>query len=273
MLIAGKSRDQHNQRRFRQMEVGHQRINDFVLIARVDENLRIVKERLNQVVFCRLRRAFQRTHRRRPDGNHPVAARFCRQHRIDHLLRHFGIFRVHDVIFNAVYAHRLEGSGPNVQRDEGHLHAFFTKLRQQGLIKVQAGGWRGNGPRFFAIDGLIQLAVGVFVRTIDIRRQRHMADSVENIQHAARVIELNFKQRVVTCNHGPFNTFIVAEQQFCARFRRFRSANMCQNTLIIEHPLNQHFNLAAAGFTAKQTGRDHAGIIKYQQIARVELIE
>ena len=33
-LIAGKSRDQHNQRRFRQMEVGHQRIDDFVLIAR-----------------------------------------------------------------------------------------------------------------------------------------------------------------------------------------------------------------------------------------------
>ena len=58
MLIAGKSRDQHNQRRFRQMEVGHQRIDDFVLIARVDENLRIVEERLNQVVFCRLRRAF-----------------------------------------------------------------------------------------------------------------------------------------------------------------------------------------------------------------------
>ena len=52
MLIAGKSRDQHNQRRFRQMKVGHQRINDFVLIARVDENLRIVEERLNQVVFA-----------------------------------------------------------------------------------------------------------------------------------------------------------------------------------------------------------------------------
>ena len=42
---------------------------------------------------------------------------------------------------------------------------------------------------------------------------------------------------------------------------------MCQNTFIIEHTFDQHLNLAAAGFTAKQTRRDHAGIVKDQQIA------
>ena len=48
---------------------------------------------------------------------------------------------------------------------------------------------------------------------------------------------------------------------------------MCQNTFIIEHTFDQHLDLAAAGFTAKQTRRDHAGIVKDQQIARVELVE
>ena len=48
---------------------------------------------------------------------------------------------------------------------------------------------------------------------------------------------------------------------------------MCQNTFIIQHSLDQHFNLAAAGFTAKQTRRDHPGVVKDQQIAGVELIE
>ena len=48
---------------------------------------------------------------------------------------------------------------------------------------------------------------------------------------------------------------------------------MRQNTFVIQHTLDQHFNLAAAGFTAKQTSRDHAGVIKDQQISRVELIE
>ena len=255
------------------MEVGHQRINDFVLIAWIDKNLRIAEERLNQVIFRRLRRAFQRTHRGRTDRNHPTTARFCRQHRIDHLLRHFRIFRVHNVVFNAVYAHRLEGPCSDVQRNKRHLNAFFAQLRQQRLVKVQASGGRSHGARFFAIHGLVQLAVGLFVRTLNVRRQRHMADSVENIQYAARVVERHFKQRVVACHHGRFNAFIVAKQQLGAGFRRFRGANMCQNTFIIQHALDQHLNLAAAGFTAKQAGRDHAGIIKNQQIARVELVE
>ncbi len=48
---------------------------------------------------------------------------------------------------------------------------------------------------------------------------------------------------------------------------------MRKNAFVVEHPLNQHFNLAAAGFTPKQARRDHAGIIKNQKIAGVELIK
>ena len=48
---------------------------------------------------------------------------------------------------------------------------------------------------------------------------------------------------------------------------------MRQNTFVIQHTLDQHFDLAAAGFTAKQTRRNNAGVVKDQQIARVELIE
>ena len=48
---------------------------------------------------------------------------------------------------------------------------------------------------------------------------------------------------------------------------------MGQYALIIQHPLHQHFNLAAAGLTAEQTRRDHPGVVKHQQIAGIELIE
>ena len=48
---------------------------------------------------------------------------------------------------------------------------------------------------------------------------------------------------------------------------------MRQNPFVIQHTLDQYFNLAAAGFTPKQTRRNNAGVIKNQQIARVELIE
>lgn len=46
---------------------------------------------------------------------------------------------------------------------------------------------------------------------------------------------------------------------------------MRQNTFVIQHTLDQHFNLAAAGFTAKQTRRNNAGVVKDQQIARLSL--
>ena len=59
MLITGKRGNQHNQRRFRQMEVGHQRINHFVLIARVDKDLRIAKERLDKIALRGLRGALE----------------------------------------------------------------------------------------------------------------------------------------------------------------------------------------------------------------------
>lgn len=48
---------------------------------------------------------------------------------------------------------------------------------------------------------------------------------------------------------------------------------MRQNTFVIQHTLDQHFNLAAAGFTTKQTRRNDAGVVKDQQVSRVELIE
>jgi len=48
---------------------------------------------------------------------------------------------------------------------------------------------------------------------------------------------------------------------------------MSQHAVVVEHTLHQHFNLAAARLTAKQARRDHAGVIKDQQIAGVELIE
>ena len=48
---------------------------------------------------------------------------------------------------------------------------------------------------------------------------------------------------------------------------------MGQNALIIQHPLHQHFNLAATGLTTEQTRRDHPGVVKHQQIAGIELIE
>ena len=273
VFITSKCGNQHNQRRFRQVEVGDQSINHLIFIAWINKDLCIAEERLDEIVFGRLRRTFQRTHGGGTYRNHAITARFRRQHRVHHILRHFRIFGMHNVVFDGVYAHRLESTRANVQGDERHFNAFIAQFSQQRIVKMQTRGRCSDGTRFFAVHGLVQLAVGVFIRTVDIRRQRHMADGVEDIQHAAFVVKLNFKQRVMAGNHRRFNTFVVAQQQLGTRFRRFRGTNMRQNTFVIQHTLDQHFNLAAAGFTTKQTRRNDAGVVKDQQVSRVELIE
>ena len=100
-----------------------------------------------------------------------------------------------------------------------------------------------------------------------------MADFVEQSKDITIFIKFQLKQRIVTGHHGGFNVFFITEQQFCTRFRGFGRANVRQNAVRIEHPLDQHFNLAAADLTAKHAGRDHTGIVKYQQIARQDFIE
>ena len=125
------------------------------------------------------------------------------------------------MVFNAVHAHRLEGSRPDVQRYKRHLNAFRAQFFQQRFIKVQACRRGRDRARLLAVDGLVQLAVSLFVRTLNVRRQRHVADGVQDIKHRALVVELHLEQRVVARGHGCFDTLVIAQQQFGTRFRCF----------------------------------------------------
>lgn len=91
-----------------QMEIGDQRIHHLILISRINKDLRIVKEWRYQCILCRFRRTFQGAHGCCADRNHFITPRFTRQHGINHILRHFRIFGVHDVIFDVIHTHRAD---------------------------------------------------------------------------------------------------------------------------------------------------------------------
>ena len=100
-----------------------------------------------------------------------------------------------------------------------------------------------------------------------------MADGVQNIEYATFIVKDDFKQRVMPRHHRGAYAFIIAEQQRRARLRRFRGAHVRQHALVIQHALHQHLDLAAAGFAPVNTGRNNAGVVKYQQIAGIQLIK
>src|SRR5471030_3362589 len=55
VFVSGKRRHQHDQGRFRQMEVRYQGINHLIVITRIDEYLSITEERCNQRIFAGFR--------------------------------------------------------------------------------------------------------------------------------------------------------------------------------------------------------------------------
>lgn len=86
---------------------------------------------------------------------------------------------------------------------------------------MQTGGRGGYRARPGAVDGLIEFAISVFVRAVNVGRQRHMADPVEDLQHRTLVVKFHFKQRAMTRQHRGLNALVIAQQQLGARLRRF----------------------------------------------------
>ncbi|MNR54196.1 hypothetical protein D3C85_1743400 [compost metagenome] len=82
---------------------------------------------------------------------------------------------------------------------------------------MQPGSRRGNGTRMSGINSLIAFAIRVVVRPVYIRRQRHMADPLQQWQHFFG--EPKFEKRIVTGEHLGFTATI--DQQGRAGLGRF----------------------------------------------------
>jgi hypothetical protein len=58
-----------------------------------------------------------------------------------------------------------------------------------------------------------------------------------------------------------------------ARRRRLGSAHLGQHGAVVEHPLDQRLDLAAAVLHAEEARLQHAGIVEHQQIAGLQQID
>ena len=118
---------------------------------------------------------------------------------VDGGLRHGEPFGVHDVVFQLVDPHRLEGARAHMQRDEGALHAQGVQLVQRGLIEVQAGGGRRDGAGFARVHGLVAGVVAGVGLVRDVGRQRRGAVGVQQVQH--RTGKADVEQLALAAQH------------------------------------------------------------------------
>ena len=79
--------------------------------------------------------------------------------------------------------------------------AVGGEASQQTVIEVGTGRRGRNGSRLFCVDCLIAFFIFFCVVTFHIRRQRHMADVIKQVQQRFVGCELQMKQSPITTNY------------------------------------------------------------------------
>ena len=180
---AHQRRDEHQQRRLRQVEVGHQPVGDAELEARPDEDVGLPRPGRHPARPGR--RGLDQPQRRRPDRDHPPLRRVDRLGRLRADLAPFG---VHPVPLDVRDLDRQEGPGADVQRQPRLADAARRELGEQRLVEVQRRRRRRHRARAGGEHRLIVLAVlrvGPAPRR-DVGRQRHLADRLDRRGRAPR---------------------------------------------------------------------------------------
>ena len=85
---------------------------------------------------------------------------------------------MHLVIFDIFFFDRPERPQADVESDEDFFYAFIADLLEQFFRKVQACRRSRCAAAFVGIDRLV--FIGVFHLFVDIRRERHFTDLVDD---------------------------------------------------------------------------------------------
>jgi hypothetical protein len=127
------------------------------------------------------RQRLQRTRRRGPDGDDPALLAQRPADRFGSDRGHFVLFGLHAMVVDVIDAHRLKRAIPDVQCDRRTFHTGACERGEQLRCEVQARRRSGDRPAPLRINRLITVAVLGAIGTLDVRRQRHMPDTVHGV--------------------------------------------------------------------------------------------
>ena len=252
------------------MEVGHKMIDCLEFIARIDENIRPAGLCAHGTVVSRdgLQRAAGCC-ADRPD----LAA--CGTRIVDDprgLFVHDIILGVHDVVGDLILLDRAERTQTDMQRHERQFYSLgFQRVKQLGR-EVQAGGRCSCRARCFGVNRLV--AFGIIQLFLDIRRQRHGAELVEDFQENALIVETDQAVAVRLNSLDGCGQQAVTEGQLYAGaglFARTRQALPQTVALVGQQQHLDRRNMADS--VAHQTRRNDARIVEYHAVARLNILQ
>ena len=252
------------------MEVGHQMIDHLEPVARIDEDIR--PPGLGADVPALVCNGLERAAGRRPDSP-DLAARIARL--IDErrsLLVHDIVLGVHHMVGDLLFLDRAEGAQADVQRDKRQLDALLLEFRKQLFGKMQASRRRCRRTGGFGVNRLV--ALGVVQLFLDIRRQRHRTELIQNFQENALVMEADQAIAVRLNLFDRRGQQAVAKGQLHALACLAPRAGQAFPQAVALIGQQQHLDRRGAPHgVAHQARRDHARIIEYHAVARLHILQ
>ena len=187
VIFPGERGDQHDQRGLRQMKIRQESVHHLKPVAGIDENIRPAALRPDAAVLRGSR--FKGSAARRPDADHPASVRPGPVDDVGRFLFDPVILRMHMVFGDFFDLDRPKCAESHMQRHMGDFHPHVLHLIEHLRRKMQSGRRRRGGSLMLRVNCLVP----VFILKLmpDVRRQRHLAEPVEDFLENSLIRKLN----------------------------------------------------------------------------------
>jgi hypothetical protein len=176
-----------------------------------------------------------------------------------------------------VCLYRAESAYADMQRNEASIYTAAAEFVKQTVREMQAGGRGGDRAGTGGVDGLVHLRVKLVPLALHVVRER---DTAVTVNHIIKIISAGNEtdKALVTVIHNLVDTdfYLPAfvNRQYRSNGRAPGRFDQCPPTAAV-CPLRKKKLRLRAGriLAAKNSGGDHARIVKYQPVPFPEYAE
>ena len=270
VVVARERRHQHDQRAFGKVKIGDKAVENFELIARVDEDIRETLAGLYFTVLCC--HALQRAAGGGADCDNTAAVRFRFVDQASGFLGNFVMLAVHLVFGHIIHLYRSEGTQAHMERHIGDVNTFLPDAFHQLLGEVQPCGRSCGGTQLVTVDSLIALLVLQLLG--DVRGKRHLSYFIERGEKAFVTVKIHHAVAVVLYSRDRRRQQTVPKGKVCSLARLFARLAECFPAVTADLTEQQKFHPRARFVLyAVNPGGQHARIVGDNQITLVEIID
>ena len=252
------------------MEIRDERIHDLEFVPRIDKDRGIVAARVNNAVIGGS--TLDGAAAGRADADDSFAVPVCFIDEVGRLRRDLIPLCVHVMLAHIIDLDRTESPEADMQCHIGKIYALRADFVEQFLCEMKSCRRCRRGAVKFRIDGIVHLRILELVR--DVRRERHLAETVENLLENSIIMEFYNPVAVVDDIHNFRRERAVSKGHFCARAKLLAGTHQCLPLIAGTALQEQYFHVRSCiCFRPQESCRDDLRVVENEGLAGLQIID